>query len=255
MSGKTVRADRGPGRLVSVLSGLAVALGCVLFLGGFAWGAVLYRPYTVPTDSMSPTVAPGDRVLAQRIDGTEVRRGDVVVFDDPNWGDLPMVKRVIGVGGDTVACCGADGRLTINGKPVDEPYLRAGEAASLTEFSAAVPEGRLFLLGDERNGSQDSRVHLQDASHGSVPRSAVTARVDAVAWPLGSMVERPREFAALPGGISEPGPVKPMVAAVAVGAVLVLAGAAGPSLARALSGGGRGADRKRPARGKAPADA
>ena len=67
------------------LSGLAVALGLVLFLGGFAWGALLYRPYTVPTSSMSPTIAAGDRVLAERIDGGEVRRGDVVVFTDKTW--------------------------------------------------------------------------------------------------------------------------------------------------------------------------
>ena len=80
MSGNGLDHD-GRGRsLGSVLSGLAVAVGCVLFLGGFAWGAVQYKPYTVPTQSMSPTVKAGDRVLAQRISGGDVRRGDVVVF-------------------------------------------------------------------------------------------------------------------------------------------------------------------------------
>ena len=79
--------DKGPvgSRTGQRLSGLAVALGLVLFLGGFAWGAVVYRPYTVPTSSMAPTIGAGDRVLAQRIDGGEVRRGDVVVFTDTTW--------------------------------------------------------------------------------------------------------------------------------------------------------------------------
>ncbi|MCW0121709.1 signal peptidase I, partial [Bacillus subtilis] len=90
---------------------------------GFVWAAVVYQPYTVPTDSMSPTVKPGDRVLAERIDGADVRRGDVVVFTDEVWGATPMVKRVVGVGGDKVACCDREGRLTVNGTPVDEPYL------------------------------------------------------------------------------------------------------------------------------------
>ncbi|ORT56216.1 signal peptidase I [Streptomyces sp. CB03238] len=232
---KNVTTGDGHGRLGSVLSGLAVAVGCVLFLGGFAWGAVQYQPYTVPTDSMAPTVAAGDRVLAQRIDGSEVRRGDVVVFRDSAWGDLPMVKRVVGVGGDTVACCDIGGRLTVNGKAVEEPYLRSKGPASTTTFSAAVPEGQLFLLGDERAGSQDSRVHLQDPGQGSVPRSAVNARVDAVAWPLGAMVERPRSFAALPGGVSRPGPVKLVAGSVVAGAVLILGGAAYGPVARVLS--------------------
>ncbi|MFG3509908.1 signal peptidase I [Streptomyces sp. NPDC047821] len=237
--GKDVTTDDGHGRLGSVLSGLAVAVGCVLFLGGFVWGAIEYQPYTVPTDSMSPTVAAGDRVLAQRVDGDEVRRGDVVVFEDSAWGDLPMVKRVVAVGGDKVACCDGDGRLTINGTAVEEPYLRSEGPASSTPFTASVPEGQLFLLGDERSGSQDSRVHLQDPGHGSVPRGAVTARVDAVAWPPGSMVDRPQGFASLPGGVSRPGPVKLVVGSVAAGAVLILGGAAYGPVARRLSRAGR----------------
>lgn len=107
----TGRTGDGRGKLGSKLSGLAVAVGCVLFLGGFAWAAVVYRPYTVPTESMTPTVNAGDRVLAQRVDGGEVRRGDVVVFTDAAWGDMPMVKRVVGIGGDRIACCEKDGRL------------------------------------------------------------------------------------------------------------------------------------------------
>ncbi|MFV0127539.1 signal peptidase I [Streptomyces sp. HMX112] len=234
MSG-SVRTGDGRGRLGSALSGLAVAVGCVLFLGGFAWGAVEYQPYTVPTDSMAPTVTAGDRVLAQRIDGTQVRRGDVVVFRDESWGDLPMVKRVVGVGGDRVVCCDAGGRLTVNGTALAEPYLLTRGPASPTTFTTTVPAGRLFLLGDERRSSQDSRVHLKEPGQGSVPRGAVSARVDAVAWPLGDMVDRPAAFASLPGGTSKPGPVRLVVGSVAAGALLILGGAAYGPVARRLS--------------------
>ncbi|MFE2497342.1 signal peptidase I [Streptomyces scopuliridis] len=243
-TGRTERSNGGHGRLGSVLSGLAVAVGCVLFLGGFVWGAVEYRPYTVPTNSMDPTVKAGDRVLAQRISGDEVRRGDVVVFKDADWANMPMVKRVVAVGGDKIACCDADGRLTVNGTAVEEPYVRGmiGGRASTTDFDATVPEGKLFLLGDERSGSLDSRVHLEDAGQGSVPRSAVDARIDAVAWPLGGVIERPAGFAALPGGVSGPGPVRLIVVAVVAGALLIFGGAAYGPVARLFSkprGGGR----------------
>ncbi|MFI6473801.1 signal peptidase I [Streptomyces sp. NPDC050516] len=226
MSGNGLDHD-GHGRsLGSVLSGLAVAVGCVLFLGGFAWGAVQYKPYTVPTQSMSPTVKAGDRVLAQRISGGDVRRGDVVVFSDKTWGDMPMVKRVVGIGGDTVKCCGTDGRLTVNGQPVDEPYLHGKTPASASSFDAKVPQGQVFLLGDDRYVSMDSRVHLDDATNGSVPLSAVSARVDAIAWPMDGMLGRPSGFEAMPGGISQPGPLKLVLGAVVAGVVLILAGAA-----------------------------
>lgn len=183
---------------------------------------------------MTPTVNAGDKVLAQRVDGSEVRRGDVVVFTDRAWGAMPMVKRVVGTGGDKIACCGKDGRLTVNGIPMDEPYLRASSRASGENFTAEVPKGKLFLLGDDRTVSLDSRVHLEDATHGSVPRDAVEARVDAVAWPLGSMIGRPEAFAALPGGVSSAGPLKLQLTAMAVGVVLILGGAVyGPLAARA----------------------
>ncbi|MFC9296397.1 signal peptidase I [Streptomyces sp. NPDC057011] len=252
MGGNQARrgGDDGCGGLGSVLSGIAVAIGFALFLGGFVWGAVVYQPYTVPTDSMMPTVRPGDRVLAQRIDGGEVRRGDVVIFTDSMWSDSPMVKRVVGIGGDTVKCCGAAGELTVNGTALDEPYIDATPAdpglpmpagqppAPGTPFEVKVPEGSLFLLGDRRGASLDSRAHLQEAGQGTVPRSAVSARVDALAWPSQAMLERPRTYAGLPGGVSRPGPLRLQVAAVVAGAALVLLGAAYGPLVR-LFGRGR----------------
>ncbi|MZF88915.1 signal peptidase I [Streptomyces sp. SID5643] len=207
------------------LSGLAVALGLVLFLGGFAWGAVVYRPYTVPTSSMTPTIDAGDRILAQRVDGGEVRRGDVVVFKDATWANAPMVKRVVAVGGDTVSCC-QDGRLKVNGKEIDETYLPQGTPAEMSNFpTVTVPKGRLFLLGDERGNSVDSTAHLTDAASGTVARSAVDARVDSVVWPMKGMLERPAGFEPL-GALSSPGPLRTITLLVIAGAVLVLGGGA-----------------------------
>lgn len=241
--GKAGRTGTTRGRLGNTLSGLAVAVGCVLFLGAFVWGAVLYQPYTVPTESMDPTVKAGDRVLAERIAGDEVRRGDVVVFQDSVWGSEPMVKRVVGVGGDKVDCCDKQSKLSVNGKTLDEPYLKSTGSQSQPPFkSTTVPQGRLFLLGDHRMDSLDSRIHMEDGDHGAVPRSAVNARVDAIAWPMSglTMLDRPAGFAGMPGGTSDPGPLQPLIVAIAAGAVLILGGAAYGPIARRAGRGARG---------------
>jgi signal peptidase I len=233
--GGTGTAQAGRGRLGQRLSGLAVALGLVLFLGGFVWGAVVYRPYTVPTSSMTPTIDAGDRVLAQRVDGGEVRRGDVVVFEDKTWvTNAKVVKRVVAVGGDTVSCC-TDGKLTVDGKQIDEPYLPKGSLAELQGFgTVTVPEGRLFLLGDERQGSLDSTAHLTDAAKGTVSRGAVSARVEAVVWPWKGMLKNPTGFETL-GALSRPGPLRMIELMVVAGAVLVLGGGAYGPIAGRLS--------------------
>ncbi|OEV11682.1 signal peptidase I [Streptomyces sp. Amel2xB2] len=241
--GNAGRTGTSGGRLGHTLSGLAVALGCLLFLGGFVAGAVLYQPYTVPTDSMDPTVKAGDRVLAERIDGGDVRRGDVVVFQDSVWGSVPMVKRVVGTGGDKVKCCDKQGRLSVNGETLREPYLKDTGPDSQPPFKATtVPQGKLFLLGDHRMDSVDSRVHLEDGDHGAVPRTAVNARVDAVAWPMNGlgMLTRPAGFATLPGGTSDPGPLQPLLIAIVAGAALILGGAAYGPIARRAGRGTRG---------------
>ncbi|MFJ9817900.1 signal peptidase I [Streptomyces sp. NPDC101151] len=228
----TGTAQAGGSRVGQRLSGVAMALGLVLFLGGFVWGAVIYLPYTVPTSSMSPTISIGNRVLAQRVDGADVRRGDVVVFRDKSWvTDANVVKRVVAVGGDTVSCC-TDGKLTVNGKQIDEPYLPKGSLAEIQNFpTVTVPKGRLFLLGDERQGSLDSTAHLTDAARGTVSSDAVSARVDAVVWPMKGMLKRPTGFESL-GALSQPGPLRTIELMVVVGAVLVLGGGAYGSIAK-----------------------
>lgn len=172
---------------------------------------------------MAPTIAAGDKVLARKIDGASVVRGDVVVFHDPAWGNETMVKRVVAVGGDTVVCCDGQGRLTVNGTPIDEPYLTKGGGPVHGPFTAKVPAGRLFLLGDNRVGSLDSRVHL-DQFAGTVPASDVAARVEAVAWPLSRVGLRARTsaFDALGGSAAQTGRLVPAGLAMIAGTVVIL---------------------------------
>ncbi|MFJ2192330.1 signal peptidase I [Kitasatospora sp. NPDC087861] len=217
-------APARPGRrAAAVLQGVAIALGLVLMIGGFALIAIDYRPYNIPTASMSPTLRIGDTVLARKVGGGAVGRGDVVVFRDQAWGGELMVKRVVAVGGDTVAANGNDHGLTVDGKPVEEPYL-AAQGPQGTPFSVTVPPGRLFLLGDNRLGSLDSRTHLEVDS-GTVPADAVEARVEATLLPFGRMGDLGRTTAfdglAGPKG-SEPGPLQPAAYATVAGAALIL---------------------------------
>ncbi|MDH6144708.1 signal peptidase I [Kitasatospora sp. GP30] len=169
-------------RLGAVLQGVALALGLVLMIGGTALIGVSYHFFKVPTGSMRPGIDPGDTLAGRPVSGSSVGRGDVVVFQDTAWEQDTLVKRVVGVGGDTVVCCDAQQRITVNGTPIDEPYLAPAGLAPPIPFNVTVPAGRLFVLGDNRTGSQDSRVHLGLAS-GTVPDSAVQARVEATVWP------------------------------------------------------------------------
>ncbi len=234
MSGVAVKAVDRPvptsrRRAGSIVQGVAIALGMVLMCGGFGLIAVDYRPYRIPSASMSPTLEVGDTVLARTTGGGTVGRGDVVVFRDQLWGGELMVKRVVAVGGDTVACCDTGNRLTVNGRAVDEPYIDSHQLQG-AGFGIEVPAGRLFMMGDNRLNSLDSRMHL-DIAGGTVPAGDVVARVEGTVLPFGraGTFGRTVAFDAIGGpGASGPGPLAPAVYATVAGAALiVLASAAG----------------------------
>ncbi|MFI0722510.1 signal peptidase I [Streptomyces sp. NPDC021224] len=165
------------------------------------------RPYQVPSGSMEGTLRIGDRVLvdklAYRFGGTP-RRGDVIVFDgDGSFTQQPgtdYVKRVIGVGGDRVTCCDAQGRILVNGHPLDETYLYPGNTPSQVRFDIVVPDGKLWVMGDHRDDSRDSRDHLGDPGGGTVPVGRVIGRADWIAWPVGhwTRLRRPATFSDVP---------------------------------------------------------
>jgi signal peptidase I len=170
---------------IVVIAATLVALGLREFV---------VRSFYIPSESMSHTLEISDRIivdeLTPRFGG--YARGDIVVFHDPaNWlspeGDQYLIKRVIGVPGDHVSCCGSKGRIEVNGEPIDEPYLRLPEGttkASELPFDVTVPADSYWVMGDNRSASADSRYHRGDAHHGFVPRSTIVGRAVATVWPL-----------------------------------------------------------------------
>ncbi len=176
------------------------------------------QAFSIPSDSMQNTLQQGDRVLVDKLTpwfGSEPERGEVVVFHDPdNWlageptanpnalqtvlswiGLMPsaeekdLIKRVIGVGGDTVECKGS-GPLTVNGKALnEESYVYPGNTpCSVDEdggqFKVKVPKGMIWVMGDHRQNSKDSRYNQMDKHHGMVPVDKVVGRAIVKAWPI-----------------------------------------------------------------------
>ena len=198
---------------------VVVALVVSLFIKTF-----VVQFFYIPSGSMENTLQIKDRVAVNKVPfiSKNISRGDVVVFRDPDdWlpeivdydtnkyvskaksalvavGVLPnptkqyLVKRVIGVEGDHIVCCTKAGNLTINDVEVTEPYIYAGNKPSEMKFDVTVPKGKLWVMGDHRGASADSRYHQEDINKGFVPISRVTGRVIAVIWPFKNITYVPK---------------------------------------------------------------
>jgi signal peptidase I len=206
--GRRKRRQRSFWRELPIL--VAVALLLAVIIKTFA-----IQAFYIPSGSMENTLEINDRVLVNKIvyHTRDIHRGDIVVFNgDGSWdpgeplpvtgnifqqfgagfasmfgfgspGDI-LIKRVIGIPGDHVACCDAQGRVTVNGVPLNEgSYLYPGSAPSLARFNIVVPAGRLWVMGDNRFYSDDSRDHMGDPGGGTIPESAVIGRAFVIIWP------------------------------------------------------------------------
>ncbi|WP_416979447.1 signal peptidase I [Streptomyces sp. T028] len=218
-------------REIPLLVGVAVLIALVL-------KTFLVQAFVIPSGSMEQTIRIGDRVLVDKFTpwfGSKPQRGDVVVFKDPGgWlndettttkkedpvvvkqvkegltfiGLLPsdnekdLIKRVVGVGGDRVQCCDTEGRVTVNGVPLEEgSYLYPGNNPSDAAFDITVPQGRLWVMGDHRANSADSRSHQNTDYGGTVSEDEVVGRAMVIAWPLGHWVrlKEPQTFSSVSG--------------------------------------------------------
>ncbi|MET8145306.1 signal peptidase I [Sphaerisporangium sp. NPDC005288] len=159
--------------VVLVLIGVLAAVLVRLFVLDSFW---------IPSESMENTLLIDDRVVVNRITG-DIDRGEVVVFT--GWDGTTLIKRVIGVGGDHVKCCDAKGRITVNGVALDErSYLNPQDYPSQENFDITVPKGRLWLMGDHRAASEDSRAFMKNRYHGTISTGDVVGRAFALYWPL-----------------------------------------------------------------------
>ncbi|WP_435600034.1 signal peptidase I [Streptomyces sp. C10-9-1] len=225
---------------------IGIALVLALLIKTF-----LVQAFSIPSDSMMNTLQRGDRVLVDKLTpwfGSEPERGEVVVFHDPGgWLDgepvpeqnvvqkflsfiglMPsaeekdLIKRTIAVAGDTVECK-KGGPVRVNGKALDEPYLYPGSSACDDQPFGPfkVPEDRIWVMGDNRQNSQDSRYHMEDVNRGFVPVDEVVGRAVVVAWPLNRLSTLP-----VPDTYDQPGiDSTASAAAVVAPSALGLAGA------------------------------
>lgn len=205
--GRRRRRKRSLWRELPIL--IAVALILAIVIKTYA-----VQAFFIPSGSMENTLDVNDRVLINKLiyDFRGVHRGDIVVFNgDGTWNPGPLpgssnffaefadgfasmfgfgptgeiyVKRVIGLPGDHVACCDAQGRVTVNKVPLNEgPYLYPGDLPSQVRFNIIVPEGHVWVMGDHRSVSEDSRYHLASAGGGAIPESSILGRAFVIIWP------------------------------------------------------------------------
>ncbi|MEU4999430.1 signal peptidase I [Streptomyces sp. NPDC021622] len=214
---KGAKKPRSFWKELPLLIGIALILALVI-------KTFLVQAFSIPSDSMQNTLQQGDRVLVDKLTpwfGSEPERGEVVVFRDPgHWLDgeptpdpnaiqrvlgwvglMPsadekdLIKRVIGVGGDTVECKGT-GPVKVNGKALNEPYVFEGNTPCSVDdqggqFKVTVPAGKIWVMGDHRQNSLDSRYHQNQPGGGAVPVDNVVGRAIVIAWP-------PTRWATLP---------------------------------------------------------
>ena len=212
------RARKRSGGAGAFLRDLVVIV-IVALLASFLIKTFLVRSFFIPSESMQNTLQVNDRILVNElVPGLiPLQRGDVVVFRDPGeWleptapsatgpiaaaGDWllslvglstadsndHLIKRVIGLPGDHVKCCNAIGQLSVNGTPLDEPYVlkqQGTSAVSGTSFDVTVPQGDLWVMGDNRYDSKDSRYNTDTPTHGFVPVKDVVGRAFVISWPV-----------------------------------------------------------------------
>ncbi len=147
------------------------------------------QPFVIPSGSMQPMLSSGDRILVNRTVywSVPIARGDLVVFDGADSFSVEpgeFVKRVIGIEGDRIVCCTDSGQISINGVPIEESsYLYSGDLPSEVAFDVIVPDGKLWVMGDHRSESADSRSHLGDPGGGFVLESKVVGQARFIIWP------------------------------------------------------------------------
>jgi signal peptidase I len=228
---------------------VVVALVLALIIKTF-----VIQAFYIPSESMENTLLTNDRVLVNKLvyHTRDIERGDVVVFsgvdswdgefqlEEPSnpvagffrWvgtafgvvpGEKDYIKRVIGVGGDHVKCCDAKGRVTVNGVGInEESYLYPGNAPSGKPFDIKVPEGRLWVMGDHRQVSLDSREHQGDPGGGSIPESQVIGRAFVIVWPFSRAATLPIPDTFAQPALNALGGAVPLVAGFAFAVPLVL---------------------------------
>lgn len=209
------------GGLVGFLKETAIVLAIAVVLS-ILIKTFLIQAFFIPSESMENTLQVGDRLIVNKLKAKEksLNRGDVVVFVDPGgwlrpdtqeptglkkaltWvGLLPehanehLIKRIIGMPGDSVECCDEQGRILVNDTPIEETYLYPGVAPSEKEFSVTVPQAHLWLLGDNRDRSQDSRYSEGAVGGGFVPVRNVVGTAAVILWPVdhATMLKTPQE--------------------------------------------------------------